>query len=85
MSSTYIPSALRRLVYDRAEGCCEYCRISEATAFAAHEIDHIIAQKHGGLTECATINAITSSPLCIKGKRSLYVIRQSIKLLSEGR
>jgi len=42
MSSAYIPSALRRLVCDRAKGCCEYCLISEATAFAPHEIDPII-------------------------------------------
>jgi len=78
MSSTYIPSALRRLIYDRAKGCCEYCRISEATAFAAHEIDHIIAEKHGGLTECATINAIASSPSALKeSDRSMSFARAS--------
>jgi 5-methylcytosine-specific restriction endonuclease McrA len=42
MSSTYIPAALRRLVYDRAEGCCEYCLTPEAAVFASHEIDHIM-------------------------------------------
>jgi 5-methylcytosine-specific restriction endonuclease McrA len=55
MSSTYIPSALRRLVCDRAKGCCEYCLIPEETAFAPHEIDHIIAEKHGGLTEAENL------------------------------
>ncbi|MBD2065677.1 hypothetical protein H6F66_26020 [Trichocoleus sp. FACHB-6] len=44
-----------------------------------------IKGKRSHLPYCATISAIASSPLCIKGKRSLYVIRQSIKLLSEGR
>jgi len=51
MSSTYIPFALRRLVYERAGDCCEYCLTPEAAAFASHEIDHMIAEKHGGATE----------------------------------
>lgn len=50
MSVTYIPTALRNLVYSRAEGCCEYCSISEAVSFAKHQIDHIVAEKHGGQT-----------------------------------
>ncbi len=29
MSTTYIPAALRRQIYDRANGCCEYCLIPE--------------------------------------------------------
>jgi 5-methylcytosine-specific restriction endonuclease McrA len=68
MSSAYIPSALRRLVFDRAKGCCEYCLIPEATAFASHEIDHIIAEKHGGLTEAD--NLALSCTLCNKHKGS---------------
>lgn len=51
MSSSYIPVALRRLVHDRAKGCCEYCFVSELASFASHEFDHIIAEKHGGLTQ----------------------------------
>lgn len=49
--SRYIPVALRRSVYDRANGCCEYCFTPEFAAFASHEVDHIIAEKHGGLTQ----------------------------------
>lgn len=48
MSVTYIPTALRNEVYERAEGCCEYCLISESVSFAKHQIDHVIAEKHGG-------------------------------------
>lgn len=51
MSKTHISSSLRRLVRERANGCCEYCLIPEIATFAVHEIDHIIAEKHGGLTE----------------------------------
>lgn len=51
MSSNYIPAAMRRVVCKRANYCCEYCLIPEAFTFASHEIDHIIAKKHGGKTK----------------------------------
>ena len=45
-----IDAALRELVRSRAGGFCEYCRISERFTLAEHEIDHVIAVKHGGQT-----------------------------------
>lgn len=51
MSSTYIPIALRRLVEERADYRCEYCLIPTFVAFFPHEIDHVIAKKHGGATD----------------------------------
>jgi 5-methylcytosine-specific restriction endonuclease McrA len=51
MSTTYIPVELRRLVHERARGYCEYCLIPETVVLVAHQIDHIIAEKYGGLTE----------------------------------
>lgn len=68
MSVTYIPTALRNLVYERAAGCCEYCLISEAATFAKHQIDHVIAEKHGGLT--VEENLALSCTLCNKYKGS---------------
>ena len=65
---TYIPSALRQLVYARAKGCCEYCLIPEAMSLAPHEIDHIIAEKHGGAT--TEDNLALSCTLCNKHKGS---------------
>lgn len=47
---TYIPAALRRLVHERAGGACEYCLAPEATALFPHEVDHVVAEKHGGAT-----------------------------------
>lgn len=47
---THIPDSLRRSVFKRAEGCCEYCLIHQDDAFKRHEIDHIAAEKHGGET-----------------------------------
>lgn len=64
--SIYIAVALRRFVNDRAGGCCEYCLMPEAAAFASHEVDHIIAEKHGGVTE--QDNLALSCTLCNKHK-----------------
>ncbi|WP_445629645.1 HNH endonuclease [Nostoc sp. DSM 114167] len=50
MSVTYIPIVLRRLVEERANYRCEYCQLPAGVAFFAHEIDHVITQKHGGAT-----------------------------------
>lgn len=68
MSKTYIPAALRQFVYERANGCCEYCLIPEVATLAPHEIDHIISEKHGGLTEAG--NLALSCVLCNKYKGS---------------
>jgi hypothetical protein len=45
-----IEAELREFVRSRASGFCEYCRISERFTLAEHEIDHVIAVKHGGQT-----------------------------------
>ena len=68
MSKTYIPVVLRRQVYERAKGCCEYCLITDVATCAPHEIDHIIAEKHGGRTEAE--NLALSCTLCNKHKGS---------------
>lgn len=41
-------SAVRAQVRTRARGMCEYCRLPEQLTLVAHEVDHIIAAKHGG-------------------------------------
>ena|SRR5579883_2988952 len=68
MSTTYIPASLRKQVYERSKGSCEYCLIPGVASFAPHEIDHIIAEKHGGLTEAE--NLALSCTLCNKYKGS---------------
>ena len=50
MSLTYIPLELRRLVVARAGERCEYCLLPAGMAFFPHEVDHVIAEKHGGVT-----------------------------------
>lgn len=41
---------LRRLVWQRAGGRCEYCLIHQDDDAIPHHIDHVIAQKHDGAT-----------------------------------
>lgn len=50
MSATRISAALRKLVVQRADGCCEYCHIHEDEVLFAHEVDHVVAEQHGGQT-----------------------------------
>lgn len=47
---SYIPVALRTQVIDRAFHSCEYCLIHVDYTTLVHEIDHVIAEKHGGET-----------------------------------
>ncbi|MGA7500565.1 MAG: HNH endonuclease signature motif containing protein [Isosphaeraceae bacterium] len=43
-------AALIRLVWKRAEDCCEYCQLSQEWDERPFEIDHIISKKHQGPT-----------------------------------
>ncbi len=68
MSRTHIPAELRRQVRQRARDSCEYCLLPESLTFAAHEIDHVIAEKHGGPSDannlalaCALCNGFKGS------------------------
>src|SRR5438874_719124 len=49
-------AALQEQVRARAAGHCEYCRIPEAVVHLPFQIDHIIAQQHGGATELRNLS-----------------------------
>jgi hypothetical protein len=68
MAQKYVPVALRRLVRARANECCEYCLIPESLTLATHWVDHVVAEKHGGLTE--ENNLALSCVLCNQHKGS---------------
>jgi HNH endonuclease len=55
MSVTYIPVTLRRLVEKRSNYRCEYCLLPQNLSFFPHEIDHVIAEKHGGKTDAENL------------------------------
>lgn len=42
--------ALQQLVWQRAAQRCEYCQVPADVALLPFQIDHIIAEKHGGLS-----------------------------------
>lgn len=42
--------SLRQAVWQRARGICEYCQLSANYSEFEFEVDHVIAEKHGGLT-----------------------------------
>ncbi|MBV9125745.1 MAG: HNH endonuclease [Planctomycetes bacterium] len=40
-----------RLIWERAQRCCEYCQVLQAYDRLPFEIDHVIAKKHRGKTQ----------------------------------
>lgn len=66
MTSSYIPSALRLNVIERAQGRCEYCLFPQDSSFLSFEIEHIIAEKHGGETKLE--NLALACPQCNRYK-----------------
>jgi HNH endonuclease len=65
---SYVSAALRRLVIERAREQCEYCRFPQTASLFAFEMEHIIAEKHDGITESQ--NLALSCPCCNRFKGS---------------
>lgn len=59
---------LRRRVIERAGNRCEYCLVRQELAAAAHQIDHVVAEEHGGPTTLE--NLALSCMLCNRRKGS---------------
>lgn len=49
-------NSLDRLVWKRAERCCEYCHVSQDCDDLHFEIDHVIAVVHGGQTVAGNLS-----------------------------
>ena len=45
-----MPPNLRQLVWERAQGCCEYCQLPQGHDPRPFHLDHIRPQKHNGPT-----------------------------------
>ncbi|MEL7072200.1 MAG: HNH endonuclease [Cyanobacteria bacterium J06581_3] len=80
MSKTYVSATLRRTVEERAHDCCEYCLQPGIFSFSAHQIDHVIAEKHGGQT--VKDNLALACKLCntLKGSDIASVDPQTQKI-----
>jgi hypothetical protein len=59
---------LRRRVVERAGDCCEYCLLPQELAASSHQVDHVIAEKHGGQTVLE--NLALSCTVCNRRKGS---------------
>jgi hypothetical protein len=46
-----VDESLRQTVRKRAGDCCEYCQLPQSLTTLPHEVDHIVARKHGGPTK----------------------------------
>ena len=47
--------ALADFVRQRASDCCEYCRLPQAFSSTRFQIDHILAERHGGRTAASNL------------------------------
>ena len=63
---SYVSATLRRLVTQRAGNKCEYCQFPQTASLFAFEMEHIIAEKHDGITEAG--NLALSCPCCNRFK-----------------
>ena len=59
---------LRRRVIQRAANRCEYCLLHQDLAATAHQVDHVIAEKHRGDTTFE--NLALSCTICNRRKAS---------------
>jgi len=60
-------AAARRLVWERANHRCEYCRLAQSAApFLTFHVEHIRARQHGG--EDDTANLALACPYCNRFK-----------------
>jgi HNH endonuclease len=80
--SGYLSAELRRQVAERARFLCEYCLIHETDTFYGCHVDHIISEKHGGLSTldnlayaCALCNQAKGSDIASLAKESNALTR----------
>lgn len=53
--SESVSARLRRLVFQRAQGVCEYCLIHQTDAAFSFQVDHIISRKQRGPTTSSNL------------------------------
>jgi len=47
--------SLARFVRERADDCCEYCRLPQTFCPDRFQLDHIVAEQHGGRTRASNL------------------------------
>jgi hypothetical protein len=66
--TSYVAAELRRIVAERACGICEYCLVHEDDTYFGCQIEHVIAEKHGGKTTAD--NLACACAVCNRAKGS---------------
>jgi hypothetical protein len=59
---------LIRQVWRRAQDACEYCHMPQALDELTFEIDHVIAESHGGKTAAHNLALSCSIAIASKGQ-----------------
>ncbi len=65
-SASHVPDAIREAVTERARQRCEYCLYPLGASLLSFEMEHIVAEKHGGAT--ALDNLALACPYCNRHK-----------------
>ncbi|NEQ67737.1 MAG: HNH endonuclease [Symploca sp. SIO2D2] len=79
---TKIPVSLRRLVIQRSDNRCEYCKISQTGQVATFHIDHIIPVVAGGKTSTENLALACVSCSLRKGARQILKDSETGELVS---
>jgi hypothetical protein len=79
---TTIPASLRRLVIQRSDNRCEYCRISQIGQVATFHIDHIVPVVAGGKTSAENLALACVSCSLRKGARQILEDSETGELVS---
>ena len=75
-----VPSALKRAVFQRARGRCEYCGLAQAGQEARFHVDHVHPLAEGGATELQNLALACVSCSLRKGARRRMADPQTGKL-----
>ncbi len=79
---TTIPASLRRLVIQRSDNRCEYCRISQIGQVATFHIDHIVPVVAGGETTADNLALACVSCSLRKGVRQMLEDSETGEIVS---
>jgi hypothetical protein len=79
MPRAHTPRQLRRLVIERAGGCCEYCRSQARFSPQAFSVEHITPSRRGGPTRES--NLALSCQGCNNHKAIKTVVQDPLTLL----
>ncbi len=53
--SGMVTARIRRLVFERASGLCEYCLVHQSDSHFSFQVDHIISRKQGGAASLSNL------------------------------